>query len=155
MDRRFCYIFRLLAVLLEVMERKGSDFTQSFRDLSEISIEDLKTGQVPESAWGLKRMVKDKQFKKFVELYVHRLEEFSTNDEERMALMQRSNPRYILRNWLAQRAIEMAENGDFSEVQRLLRVLKDPYRVQVEAERQGYAKPPPGWSRLIKVSCSS
>jgi uncharacterized protein YdiU (UPF0061 family) len=78
-----------------------------------------------------------------------------TSDADRMALMQKSNPRYILRTWMAQRSIEMAEKGDFSEVKKLLRVLKKPFERQEEAEVAEYARPPPSWSKTVKVSCSS
>lgn len=54
-----------------------------------------------------------------------------------------------------QGAIEMADEGDYSEVRKLLRVLKNPYTMQEEAEAAEYAKPPPSWSRMLKVSCSS
>jgi uncharacterized protein YdiU (UPF0061 family) len=47
--------------------------------------------------------------------------------QERNEAMARSNPKYVLRNWIAQRAIERAEAGDFSEVQAVLRRMLDPY----------------------------
>ena len=148
---------KLLKILLDLMERKYADFTQTFRDLSELSMEDLKSGKVPESAWGLKNVRKDsKEYARFMDAYAKRLEGDKTeNDEERMRIMQKNNPRYILRNWMAQRAIEMAENDDFSEVEKVMRVLKKPYDIQMEAEEAGYARPPPSWSKLLKVSCSS
>lgn len=65
------------------------------------------------------------------------------------------NPRYVLRNWMAQSAIEKAEKDDFSEVQFLLRILQNPYTISEEAEEKGYADPPPEWSCTIRVSCSS
>lgn len=65
------------------------------------------------------------------------------------------NPRYVLRNWMAQSAIEKAEKDDFSEVQFLLKVLQSPYTISEEAEEKGYADPPPEWSYTIRVSCSS
>ena len=49
----------------------------------------------------------------------------------------------------------MADEGDYSEVRKLLRVLKNPYTMQEEAEAAEDAKPPPSWSRMLKVSCSS
>ena len=49
----------------------------------------------------------------------------------------------------------MADEGDFSEVKKLLRVLKNPFKTHEEAEAADYAKPPPSWSRSLKVSCSS
>ena len=72
-----------------------------------------------------------------------------------MEKMQKTNPRYILRNWMAQRAIEMAENNDFSEVKFLLELLKKPFQVNQSAEERGYAKTPPSWSKRLAVSCSS
>jgi len=105
-------------------------------------------------------------FKTFVEEYAPRF----ANDEERMDIMRMSNPRYVLKNWMAQRAIEKADEGDFSEViiltcmshnpsslqvRKLLKVLRRPFELQEEAEEGGYASPPPKWSRNIRVSCSS
>eukprot|EP00095_Tigriopus_kingsejongensis_P008406 maker-scaffold9_size846264-snap-gene-6.16 protein:Tk08406 transcript:maker-scaffold9_size846264-snap-gene-6.16-mRNA-1 annotation:"hypothetical protein LOTGIDRAFT_122035" len=145
----------LLAILLNCLERKEADFTQSFRDLSEIALEDLQKHRIPESAWGLAKIKDDEKFHMFIEKYVSRLEAEATSDEDRMGQMQASNPRYILRNWIAQKAIEMAEKDDFSEVEKLLRILKKPFSTQKEAEEAGYARPPPKWSKQIRVSCSS
>lgn len=47
--------------------------------------------------------------------------------DARRSLMAHSNPKYILRNWYAHVAIKAAESGDFSESQRLLRRLEDPF----------------------------
>jgi len=65
------------------------------------------------------------------------------------------NPRYVLRNWMAESAIKKAEKDDFSEVQFLLKVLQSPYTINEEAEKKGYADPPPKWACTISVSCSS
>jgi len=69
--------------------------------------------------------------------------------------LQEVNPRYILRNWVAQEAIQRAEQDDFSEVQFLYKLLRNPYRINHEAEQRGYASPPPEWSKKLAVSCSS
>ncbi|MEQ2182029.1 Protein adenylyltransferase SelO-1, mitochondrial [Goodea atripinnis] len=50
--------------------------------------------------------------------------------EERVRVMNSTNPRVVLRNYIAQNAIEAAENGDFSEVQRVLKVLEKPFSSQ-------------------------
>lgn len=67
--------------------------------------------------------------------------------------MHQANPKYVLRNYLAQQAIEKAQIKDFSEVQKLLAVLEHPYDEQPENEQ--YAALPPDWASELEVSCSS
>ena len=67
--------------------------------------------------------------------------------------MNRVNPKYVLRNYLAQVAIEKAQNKDFTELARLLAVLQRPYDEQPEHE--AYAALPPDWASDLEVSCSS
>ena len=68
--------------------------------------------------------------------------------------MDQANPKYILRNYLAQIAIGKAEQErDYSEVDRLLALLQRPYDEQ--PEMAAYAAPPPEWAQQISVSCSS
>ena len=61
-------------------------------------------------------MIKDLKIKRecFVKKYQERLDLEEVNEKERIALMNSSNPKYILRNYLAQEAIQAAELGDFS-----------------------------------------
>jgi uncharacterized protein YdiU (UPF0061 family) len=80
--------------------------------------------------------------------------EGSDDDGARRARMNRVNPKYVLRNHLAQAAIERAQAGDFGETQRLLKVLERPYDEQSEHAAAYAAFPPPGADR-IEVSCSS
>lgn len=72
---------------------------------------------------------------------------------ERIAAMKRANPKYILRNYLAEQSIAKAEDGDFSEVQKLHEILRQPFDEQPEHE--AYAAPPPDWAAEICISCSS
>ena len=67
--------------------------------------------------------------------------------------MNRVNPKYVLRNYLAQIAIDKAHNKDFSEVSHLLKLLQHPFDEQPEHE--AYAALPPDWAAGIQVSCSS
>ncbi|KKW68522.1 hypothetical protein AAV94_04795 [Lampropedia cohaerens] len=67
--------------------------------------------------------------------------------------MLRVNPCVVLRNHLAEQAIARAEQGDFSEVARLLQALHNPYEDGPAA--QAYADFPPSWAQDIQVSCSS
>jgi len=82
-----------------------------------------------------------------------RLAQTPWEDVERQAAMRAANPKYVLRNWLAEQAIRKAKSGDFSEVSRLLACLRKPYDEQPEYE--GYAALPPDWASGLEVSCSS
>ena len=75
-------------------------------------------------------------------------------DTERAARMNAVNPKFVLRNHLAQAAIAAAEGGDFSEIERLMKALSRPYDEQPEAPAAYAAFPPPGADQ-IEVSCSS
>ena len=67
--------------------------------------------------------------------------------------MNRVNPKYVLRNHLAEVPIREAQAGNPEEVRRLLAVLERPYDEQPEHE--AYAGFPPEWAQTIEVSCSS
>ncbi|XP_042631381.1 protein adenylyltransferase SelO-1, mitochondrial isoform X2 [Cyprinus carpio] len=58
--------------------------------------------------------------------------------EERVRVMNNNNPYVVLRNYIAQNAVEAAENDDFSEVQRVLKVLEKPFSVQEGLEKPGW-----------------
>ena len=105
------------------------------------------------------------------QLYIQRLlveKEAGTNEVERGKAMQESNPRIVLRNHIAQRAIERAEEGDFDEVQNLLQVLMKPYEdcssTEISSADEGtacstiklnqrfYSAPAPAWAADIVVT---
>lgn len=93
-------------------------------------------------------------FDKWAEQYQQILRKEDSNDDERKTNMDRINPKYILRNYLAQIAIDKAEKDkDFNEIDRLLKLLKQPFAEQPEFEK--YAAEPPDWAKHIEVSCSS
>jgi len=138
----------LLDDFLALLASERVDFTIAFRALADFdrgagatpaSLRDLFIARESADAWGAR--------------YLRRLEREPRPDAERQAALRRVNPKYILRNHLAQRAIELAEGGDFSEVRTLHALLRHPYDEQPESSR--YAALPPDWSRGIEVSCSS
>jgi len=86
--------------------------------------------------------------------YAAALRQQGSSDAERAAAMRAVNPKYILRNHLAEIAIRRAaDDRDYSEVNRLHALLTRPFDEQPEHE--AYAAEPPDWARKIEVSCSS
>jgi len=78
----------------------------------------------------------------------------SVQDLAREKRMNLVNPKFVLRNHLAQRAIDAAvKNKDYSEIERLFQVLRNPYDEQSGSEQ--YTLPPTGAEKNIQVSCSS
>ncbi|HVY25047.1 MAG TPA: YdiU family protein [Polyangiaceae bacterium] len=89
--------------------------------------------------------------------YGARVAEDATPDAERRARMNQVNPKFVLRNYVAQLAIDAAERGDGSVVDELLEVLRKPFDEQPGRER--FAEKRPEWARnrpgCSMLSCSS
>lgn len=135
----------LLADLLDLLAENRIDYTRFFRALGDF---------VPGQASALRDGFLNREaFDAWAVRYSARLRLESRSHTERREAMQRSNPKYILRNYLAQAAIEKAQQGDFTEIDRLLAVLKRPFEEQ--PGREAYAAPPPDWGRKLEISCSS
>ncbi|KAH0627533.1 hypothetical protein JD844_003334 [Phrynosoma platyrhinos] len=146
----------LIAFLLKLMEDSRADFTMTFRQLSEISQDQLKDLSIPKEFWALQDVAEHKFFSHWVNLYLLRIKRNKDDsDFERRKRMTGINPRYVLRNWMAESASQKAEKNDFSEVRLLQQILQFPFQAQMVAERAGYAKRPPAWAQEIKISCSS
>lgn len=147
----------IVASLLFLMKETKSDFTMTFRELSELPIQKFFSNSTPKSMWALKILSQHKYFEKWIESYRLRLLKNPKNitDDVRMARMQKKNPCYVLKNWMAEQAIRKANSNDFSQVGELLKILRNPYLRQITAEEAGYADRRPSWADDIKVSCSS
>ena len=137
----------LVSDLLALLAEHGTDFTNFFRALGGFAsapgaVRDLMVNQDAFDAWAAR--------------YAARLAAESSNlcnESERRTRMNAVNPKYVLRNHLAQVAIDKAARRDFSEIDRLLKLLRRPFDEQPEHE--AYAAPPPAWAKDIEVSCSS
>ena len=139
---------QLIDGLLKRMAADKADFSITFRRLAQFSTAD----------GALNAPVRDlfldrEAFDAWAALYASRLRSESSLDAERALRMNRVNPKYVLRNHLAEVAIRQAQAGDFTETARLLKVLRRPF--DERPEHSAYAEFPPEWAQTIEVSCSS
>ena len=135
----------LVSELFKTLEGQV-DFTNFFRSLSNPD----DNGDIP----GLRdRFVEREAFDRWNQDYQPRLEAEAVAVATRRKNMLAANPKYILRNYLAQQAIESAEAGDYSEVETLITLLQKPFDEQPEFA--DYAADPPAWAQHITLSCSS
>ena len=138
----------LFDAMFALMQANGVDFTLFFRRLGGLQAAGAG-GDEP-----LRDLFIDRPaFDAWASQYRQRLQAEASDDGERRLAMNKINPKYVLRNYLAQVAIEKAQKKDFSEVARLLSVLQRPYDEQPEHEH--YAALPPDWASHLEVSCSS
>ena len=155
--------------LWSLMQANQADFTLSFRQLAYApGLLDMEqnviTPQQIETDLG---NTVNTNLKPFVDLFIDRvaaelwLERYrqriarnpSKPEFNRIQTMLAANPLYVLRNHLAQQAIEAAQRGDASVIDDLMQVLKNPFVAQPGME--AYAALPPPWASHIEVSCSS
>jgi len=138
----------LIERLLQMMHEARVDFTKLFRGLADIYT-NAPINQIEARNDFIDRDAIDQWFSD----YIARLQAELSVDADRKQRMNAVNPKYILRNHLAQVAIEKAQQQDFSEVAKLLSVLERPFDEQ--EQYQEYANPPPPDLEFIEVSCSS
>jgi len=134
--------------LLQRMAADRADFSITFRRLAGF---DSRDGAANDALRDL--FIDREAFDAWARNYAARLRSEGSVDAERALRMNRVNPKYVLRNHLADTAIRAARGGDFGEVQRLLKVLSAPFDEQ--PEHAAYADFPPDWAQHIEVSCSS
>nr|WP_314434975.1 YdiU family protein [Massilia timonae] len=134
--------------MFTLLQDNHADFTLFFRRLGELKLEE------PGADEPLRDLFIDRAaFDAWAAEYRARLRQEGSSDAARRAAMHGVNPKYILRNYLAQIAIEQAQNGDFGGVHKLLAVLERPFDEQ--PENASYAALPPDWAAHLEVSCSS
>jgi uncharacterized protein YdiU (UPF0061 family) len=134
--------------MFKLMAGNHVDFTLFFRRLGDLQVD------APERDAPLRDQFLDREaFDAWALKYRARLRQENSVDATRREAMNRTNPKYVLRNYLAQMAIEQAQNGDYGGVHKLLAVLERPFDEQPENE--SYAALPPDWAAHLEVSCSS
>jgi uncharacterized protein YdiU (UPF0061 family) len=139
--------------MFKLMQASHVDFTLFFRRLGDLKVDVLDADREAADA-PLRDLFLDRPaFDAWAVQYRARLRQENSVDGERRVAMHAVNPKYVLRNYLAQVAIEKAQNGDFDEVHRLLAVLERPFDEQPDNE--AYAALPPDWATHLEVSCSS
>ena len=132
---------------LRLMAANQADFSLAFRRLNLVKRASAST------APQLKALFHDQAaLEVWLERYRARLSAQPLSDTARHDFLNAHNPATLPRNYLLETAIQQAQAGDFSEVQRLLAVLQDPYR---EPDIAQDAALPPDWARGIELSCSS
>ena len=138
----------LIDGLLKLMAQDRCDFTITWRRLSSFdsaagalnaSARDMFMNREAFDAWGM--------------TYRRRLQDEASVDSVRAIAMNRINPKYVLRNHLADVAIQRGKTGDFAEVQKLHELLQRPFDEQ--PDHAAYADFPPDWAQHLEVSCSS
>ncbi|MBT9539893.1 YdiU family protein [Thiobacillus sp.] len=139
----------LLMDALQLLAQNHVDYTIFMRRLGDFDsataasnapLRDLFLDRAGFDAWALR--------------YAAALRQQGSDDTARGQGMRAVNPKYILRNHLAEVAIRRAaDERDYSEINRLHRLLARPFDEQ--PENAAYAAEPPDWARKIEVSCSS
>ena len=138
----------LIDGMFTMMEKNRVDWTLFFRSLADVKSIDT-SGDAAVRDLCLDRALCDQ----WLESYRIRLAQEPDSDEVRRATMNKINPKFVLRNHLAQIAIAAAEKGDFTELQHLYEVLQHPFDEQ--PDNASYAGLPPEWAHTLEVSCSS
>lgn len=146
---------KLIEDLETVLELSETDMTIFFRKLasykSDVTLNGLEI--ISEAFYKPEEIVDEIeiQWKNWFSQYTERLQKEAVSDAERGELMNRVNPKYVLRNYMAQLAIDQADEGEYELLDELFQVLKKPYSEQPKYEKW-YAKRP-DWAR-DKVGCS-
>lgn len=135
----------LIMETFSMLHEHHIDYTLFFRALARLP----SNGSGPVRDLFVDRTVADQ----WLETYQARLDTETRTAHEREQAMCAINPKYILRNYLAQEVIQDAQTGNYDPLHKLLEVLKYPFDEQPDNER--YAALPPDWGKHLNISCSS
>ena len=131
----------LIQGLLDIMESEKLDYTNTFRNLTK-ALTANSTNELNSSI-----------AKSWIESFQGRHLTETPSLDEKAKLMNLTNPKFILRNYMAQEAIDAAESSDFSKLETLISVINHPFE---ELEQyQNFASKSPAWAKDLEISCSS
>ena len=128
----------LISELLEALENDKVDYTNFFYRLSTTNFEVL-------SHLG-------SHIKEWISNYKNRLLLETISIESRLESMRKINPKYVLKNYMIQEAIDEVQKGEFELLKVLLKIAQNPYAEHKEYERYSYASKP---NSTLKCGCSS
>ena len=146
----------LLNMLEDTLQLSETDMTIFFRNLSLIEKKDtvnISIEKIKDAFYTIEELKEDtlNKWEQWFSAYLLRLKKELISDAERKEKMNLINPKYVLRNYMAQLAIDKADNKDYSLIDELYTLLKNPYDEQISSEKW-FAKRPE-WARN-KVGCS-
>ena len=158
----------LITELEKVLQVAETDMTIFYRRLATIDLSAKSVQDVPDpelvaplmDAYYVSEQLTQDHLARigdWIRRYGERVQKDGTSHQVRLKRMNAVNPKYVLRNYLAQLAIDKSEQGDHSSVNELLDVLRHPYDEQPDKEE--YAQKRPEWARhragCSMLSCSS
>ena len=155
----------LISELTSILQLVETDMTIFYRNLSQLEVNPDKNeissllSPLLEAYYQPEQLTEEykNRIGHWLQSYVRRSSREKLSSRERREQMNRINPKYVLRNYIAQLAIDKAEKGDASMVSELLEIFRHPYDEQPENEI--FAKKRPEWARnrpgCSMLSCSS
>lgn len=150
----------LMQELRDWMQAHEVDMTILFRALARVAVDEEAPGAeaFAEAYYDAdKASAGEPALRAWLARYVARVRADALPAARRIERMDAANPRYVLRNYLAQQAIDRAERGDMDGIAELLEVMRRPY--QDQPGRDAYAARRPDWARdkagCSMLSCSS
>ncbi len=143
----------LIQNLEDTLQLTETDMTLFFRNLSRFTSETPGLKLIEAAFYDLENLSKEvtTRWNLWFVKYEERLQKETLSQEERIQKMNAVNPKYVLRNYMSQMAIDAADEGDYALIDELFQLLKNPYSEQPEKEKW-FAKRPE-WAR-DKVGCS-
>lgn len=151
----------LIQAVFDWLGKEETDMTIFFRSLTDVVTTDAPPSEMPAATaaafYGEPPQEHVDAGTALLQRWWHRTRREDAAPHEIAASLRRTNPKFVLRNWLSQTAIEAAEKGDLSVLQRLFDVMQRPFDEQPDHDE--FAQKRPEWARhkpgCSALSCSS